>query len=292
MFFNDLETTATVLRFSGRLALVLAWSVPASAVNYLGSAADFAVLASSAATTTGTTTINGDIGVSPGTAFTVTGTLNHIGTVHTADAVSGLARTDATDAFNALAALTPTMILTGLDLGLVGVLTPGVYRFASSAQLTGTLTLDYAGNPGGAFIFLIGSTLTTASGASVVTLNGGAGSGLYFNVGSSATLGSGTLFAGNILAQDAITLDPGASILCGRAIALTAAVTLISNTISNNCSSGGNFGTGRSDFGSRGFLGEAAVASTIPEPGNWALLIAGFGLTGAAMRRRGVARPA
>jgi type VI secretion system secreted protein VgrG len=281
MGINQHSGRTVIARSVTLLLLTLGWQNQAQAANYLGSAADFAVLAASTATTTGVTTINGDVGVSPGTAFTVTGTLNQNGTVHTADAVALLAQTDATNAASALAALAPTTNLTGFDLGLVGVLTPGVYRFDSSAQLTGTLTLDYASNPGGAFIFQIGSTLTTASGASVLTLNGGAGSGLYWNVGSAATLGSGTTFAGNILAQSAISLDPGASIICGRAIALTAAVTMIGNVISNNCGGGGDYGSGRSDFGSAGFLGEA-----VPEPGSWALMIAGFGLTGAAMRRR------
>ena len=132
------------------------------AVNYLGSATEFAVLAASTVTTTGITAINGNIGVNPGTAFTVTGVLNQNGTAHTADAIASLARTDAINGSEALAALEPTVNLTGSDLGSVGVLTPGVYRFDSSAQLTGTLTLDYAGDAGAAFIFQIGSTLVTA----------------------------------------------------------------------------------------------------------------------------------
>ncbi len=214
----------------------------------------------------------------------MTGALLQNGALHIADAAALLAQSDAVTGASAIAALMPTTNLTGSDLGLVGILTPGVYRFDSSAQLTGTLTLDYASDPGGAFIFQIGSTLTTASGASVVTLNGSAGSGLYWNVGSAATLGSGTIFAGNIIAQSAITFNDGASILCGRAIALTAAVTMIGNTISKACNGSGDYGSGRSDYGSSGFLG--AAAATVPEPSNWALMIAGFGLTGIAMRRR------
>lgn len=288
MFNGIMTLSPSLLRSAPFVALLLNWSGEALAIDYLERSADFAVLAGSTVMTTGVTTINGDIGVSPGTAFTVTGTLNHIGAVHIADAVAGLAWTDATNAFNALAALTPTTNLTGFDLGLVGVLTPGVYRFDTTAQLTGALTLDYASDPGGAFIFQIGSALTTASGASVITLNGSAGSGLYWNVGSAATLGSGTIFAGNILAQSAITLGPGASIVCGRAIALTGAVTMIGNTISNDCGGAGGYSIIGGDFGSSGFLGAAVAADAVPEPASWALMIVGFGLIGAAVRRRGV----
>ena len=169
----------------------------------------------------------------------------------------------------------------------MGTLSPGVYFFASSAQLTGTLTLDFAANPNEPFIFQIGSTLTTASGSAVDVLNGDANAGIYWEVGSSATLGTGTTFAGNILAEASITLNTTASILCGRAIALTAAVTMDSNTISNNCSLE-NYGSGRSDFGSGGFSGPSA--GTIPEPSTWAMMLIGFaglGFAGARRRRLG-----
>ncbi len=165
-----------------------------------------------------------------------------------------------------------------MDLGGL-TLTPGVYRFASSAQLTGTLTLDYASNPGGLFLFQIGSTLTTASASSVVVLNGSSQSRLFFNVGSSATLGTNTSFAGNIIADQSITFNTGAKLLCGRGIALNAAVTLDTNSISNNCSGIGNLGSGISDFGSKGFSGN------VPEPASWAMLLTGFGFVGSRLRR-------
>jgi type VI secretion system secreted protein VgrG len=183
---------------------------------------------------------------------------------------------------NMLAAMPFTEDLTGDDLGGL-TLTPGVYFFASSAQLTGTLTLDAQNNPNALFLFQIGSTLTTASGSSVNVVNGTAGTGVYFDVGSSATLGTGTTFAGNILALSSITLNTNAQIICGRAIAKTGAVTLDTNTVSNACDAGGDFGTGRTDFGSNGFSGGTAEA--IPEPGTYALLGSALGLLALARRK-------
>jgi type VI secretion system secreted protein VgrG len=122
-----------------------------------------------------------------------------------------------------------------VDLGGQTLL-PGVYFFASSAQLTGQLTLDNQGNPDAVFVFQIGSTLTTASGSSVVTINDGdpstshPGISVYWQVGSSATLGTTTAFEGNILAKASIT-DDGGSTVQGRLLAETAAVTLNDTTI-------------------------------------------------------------
>jgi type VI secretion system secreted protein VgrG len=125
------------------------------------------------------------------------------------------------------------------------------------------------------FVFQIGTTLTTGSSASIVVEGGNSTDSIYWEVGSSATLGSSTAFAGNILASASITLDPSASILCGRALADTGSVTLSStNLISDNCSVD-SFSTGATDFGSDGFSG---VTSTTPEPGTFLLL--GIGLAG------------
>jgi hypothetical protein len=121
--------------------------------------------------------------------------------------------------------------LTGMDLGSIGhPLTPGLYYFTSSAALTGTLTLDAAGDPNAQWFFQIGSTLTTATNSVVTMINNGAAGNVFWQVGSSATIGTDTTFAGNIYAEASITVNAGASV-DGRVIALTGAVTLSDNAI-------------------------------------------------------------
>jgi uncharacterized protein with beta-barrel porin domain len=174
--------------------------------------------------------IDGNVGVSPGTAVTgfPPGIVN--GTINAANADAAQAEVDLTAAYNDLASRPITANLTGQDLG-GKTLIAGVYGFNSSAQLTGTLTLDGRGNPNSVFIFEIGSTLTTASASRIVLINGAQGSNVFFRVGSSATLGTTTSFVGDIIALTSITLDHGANIICGDALARNGAVTLDDNHI-------------------------------------------------------------
>jgi hypothetical protein len=210
------------------VALTCAFAMPVTAQVVLGTAQTYGVLGGSTVTNTGATVINGDLGVSPGSALVGFPPGTSTGATNVANAAALQAQSDVTTAYNALAGQACGTTLTG-DLG-GRTLVAGVYCFASSAQLTGTLTLDAQGNPNAVFIFQVGSTLTTASNASVVLINGALACNAWWQVGSSATLGTGTAFQGNVLALTSITLVTGASI-SGRALARNGAVTLDTNAI-------------------------------------------------------------
>ena len=280
-------------------------AVPGFAVTVpvLDAAVDFAVLGGSTVTNTGTTTlvgspsVNANLGVSPGTAITGLVTFTN-GAAHAADALAQEAQASVTRAYTALALLSPTGgNLTGQDLGTLSgalALAPGVYSFATSAALTGTLELDAQHKDGAYWVFQIGSTLTTDTNSKVRVINAndagnnGSDIGVFWVVRTSATLGTGTTFEGNILAGDSITLNTSAAIMNGRALARTGAVTLDSNSITDYCPLNKN-GPGFSG----GLVFTSTTATdynlspiTIPEPSIFGVLALGLATFWGYGRRR------
>jgi len=221
-----------------RFAALLVWSALSVGLNAqiaLGPTVDtFGVLAGSTVTNSGPTVVLGNLGVSPGTAITgftgiAPGGPGQVsGTINSANAFALQAQTELTAAYNAAAGAASTATVAG-DIGGQTLLA-GVYTSTSTLGITGTLTLNAQGNPNAQFIFQIGSALTTATGSAVLLINGAKASNVFWQMGSSATLGTTSTFAGNLLALSSISLGTGA-VLQGRALARTGAVTLLSNTI-------------------------------------------------------------
>jgi len=208
--------------------VLVAFSANSNA-GILISADGFAVLAGSTITNTNNTVINGDMGVYPGSAITGFGPGIVNGSTYAGGAISQQAKIDTLAGYILLVNEASIQDLSGLDLGGL-TLTSGVRNFTSSALLTGTLTLDAGGDTNARFDFQIGSTLTTASNSVVLLINGAQASNVFWQVGTSATLGTNSIFSGSILADQSITLASGAG-LSGRAIALNGAVTLDNNVI-------------------------------------------------------------
>jgi hypothetical protein len=197
----------------------------------LGATAPIAVLAGSSITSTGATNITGDIGLSPGSSIGgfPPGILN--GTQHINDASSNQAKLDLTAAYNDLAGRTSTDIVT-LSGNIGGLtLTPGLYKSTSSLAISsGDLTFDAKGNADAVFIIQIATTLTTTSGRKVILSGGALASNIFWQVGSSATFGTTSVFKGTVLAMQSITLNTGATV-DGRVLARTGAITMAGNTI-------------------------------------------------------------
>jgi hypothetical protein len=204
----------------------------------LGTAAKFAVLgANPNVTNTRATVVTGDLGVWPASSITGFPPGTVIGTIHAGDSVAQQGQADLTTAYNNAAGrpCPGANDLTGQVLGSGGTvltLPPGVYCFASTAQLTGNLILNGAG----VYIFQIGSSLTTASGSSITLTNGATACGVWWQVGSSATIGTATALVGNVLALASVTVNTSASV-DGRVLARNATVTLDTNNITA-CSGG------------------------------------------------------
>ena len=253
----------------------------------------FAVLAGSTVTDVPLSSIIvGNVGVSPGSSITgllpaqVTG-----GTIQPGS--EGLAQGQLTTAYNSLAATPFTASLTGTDLGSFGVggLAPGVYNFSSSAQLTGALILNGGGSNTAVWNFLFPSSLTTSTTSSVIVQNvgNGAGVGLYWDVGTAATL-NGPTFEGNVLAGTLIAVGKGVTIDCGRLASSTSQVTLISDTISTGCASTGFASSGGFDQGGGTTGGGGGGGTAVPEPGTLGLMaLSGLMMLGARLRRKTIA---
>jgi len=224
---------STVLARLGFVGMLLVSGLaPAAVAPPLGTAQSFAVLgATPNVNNTGPTIVTGDLGVSPAAAVVGFPPGTVIGTIHAGDTVAASAQSSNTTAYGVLAGEACNTSF-GVPTDLAGMtLVPGVYCFASSAANTGLLQLDAQGNAIAVWVFQIASTLITGSASTVTVINSGQACNVFWQVGSSATLGTTTTFVGNILALTTITLQTGAS-LSGRALAQTGTVTLASNAVS------------------------------------------------------------
>lgn len=217
--------------FTGLLgALLLAPAIAPAAQEPvpLGSTAPFGVLAATTVTTIPTTTINGDLGVHPGDSVTGEPIVN--GTLHLADPIAAQAKLDLTTAYNDAAGRVVDAVTVAGNLG-GQTLAPGLYKSATSLEISsGDLTLDAQGDEDGVWIFQMGSTLVTTVGRQVILSGGARAENIFWQVGSSATIGGSSVFKGNILADQSITMGTGA-ILDGRALARNGEVALDANTI-------------------------------------------------------------
>jgi hypothetical protein len=202
----------------------------AQAKLVLGAADDFVVLGGSTVTSTGSTSLTGDLGVSPGSTVIgfPPGTL--VGVQHVNDATAAQAEADLTTAYNEAAGRVLCAVTVSGNIGGT-TLAPGLYKSTSSLEISsGDLTLDAQGDPDGVFIFQMASTLTTTAGRQVILAGGAKSDNVYWQVGTSATLGSTSSFEGTVMADQAVTLETGA-MLNGRVLSRIAAVTLDSNVI-------------------------------------------------------------
>jgi hypothetical protein len=226
----------------------------------LGTAIDFAVLAGTTVTNTGLTTINGDLGVSPGTAVTGFPPGHMNGTIHSNDALAVQAQSDLVIAYNDAAGRTTTDTVP-VELGGT-TKTTGVYGSAAGTfGITGTLTLDAEGDPNAVFIFKAASTLITAAASMVNLINGAQSCNVFWQVGSSATLGASSTLRGNLLALTSITVGAGLEV-DGRTLAINGAVTLDTDTITRStCTSPGELSISAPDTADLGSASPGGVAS-------------------------------
>jgi len=253
-----------------------AWATPILAPDL----ASFAVLGATGVTNVPVSTIGGNLGSAPN-ATVGGGYIFTSGSLQTNTATAQQAQLDLDAAILTLSGMGP-----GLTIGadLTGTIFPGVYTVpAGPTNLSGALILDGQGDANAVWVFLFPSTLitSTTSNVSVTNIGDGAGVGIYWSVGSSATI-NGPTFAGNVLAHTSIGSDGDLTIACGRLLAATGAVTLIHDTISGTCA-----GTG---YETSGGFDQAGVAngngSAVPEPATLVVLVTGLLGVAASKRRR------
>ena len=222
-------STALLPLFGAGLLLMLVGGASAAVTAVpLGTATSFAVLAGAGISNTGPTTVNGDLGTFPTTTVAGSASITVNGANHGGDAVTQNAKNDLVTAYNTAAGEGPTNPVVA-DLG-GQTLTPGVYNAASSMGLTGDLTLNAGGDPNAVFVFQAGSSLITASTSRVNLVNGAQSCNVFWQVGSSATLGTGSTFRGTLMALTSITVTTAVTV-DGRVLARNGAVTLDTDTI-------------------------------------------------------------
>jgi hypothetical protein len=225
------KTDAPASAASGSSPMVIPVQTTTQAPVQLAGAAGFAVLSGSAISNTGATTVTGDLGLSPGSSVGGFPPGILVGVQHINDGIANQAKLDLTAAYNDAAGRTCTDIVT-LSGNIGGLtLTPGLYKSTSSLAISsGDLTFDAKGNANAVFIIQIASTLTTTSGRKVILSGGASASNIFWQVGTSATFGTTSVFKGTVMAMQSITFNTGAS-LNGRGLARTGAVVMAGNTI-------------------------------------------------------------
>ena len=267
------------------VALIPALSTPAAAATApvgLGVASPYSVVAGQTVTNTGPSVLDGDIGLSPGTAITGFPPGHVDGDAHAADAVAANVASAVLNGWTVAAGRAPTADVAGDIVGQT--LTAGVYKSTSSLALSGTVTLDAQGDPASVFIFQIASTLTTATASTVALINGAQACNVYWQVGSSATLGTTSAFTGTLMALTSISVGTGATVE-GRALAYNGAVTLDDNvftapgcsttTVSSSASPSSPTTTAGSSSGSSSGSGTGTGATTTPAGGTTTTTAAG-----------------
>ena len=235
---TDLQTFQCIPQLNSSCQTTTTTTVPGATTTtttmqppvVLGSAANFVILAGSTVTNTGPTMVTGDLGLSPGSSVTGFPPGTVVGTQHVMDPIAAQAQLDLTTAFNDAAGRTVGVIAVAGNLGGL-TLAPGLYKSTSSLAISsGDLTLDGQGDPNARWVFQMGTTLVTTVGRQVILIGGAKASNIVWQVGSSATIGMNSVFSGNILADQSITLVSGAT-LDGRALTRVGAVTMDTNTV-------------------------------------------------------------